>query len=208
MDDSFIQLKGYDELRKLLDPKIVDKAAYRALNKALSKGRTEVSKQIRKKWNIKKKDLDKKLTIKKANGTHLSGSFMAKSRPISMTYFGAEQFRPYDIVNKKRRDYSVTRGGAKMLGVKQAKGKSGVYFKSLRQGPKTHKPNAFLATTDSGHIGVFERMGKKRLKVREFNTITVASMFGQKEVYEPSLKKIEETMDSEFPRLIDVLFSK
>lgn len=197
MDDKFIQLHGYDQLRQSLNPKIVDKAAKAAINKALSKGRTEVSTQIRKKWNIKKKDLDKKLTIKKANGTYLSGSFLARSRPISTTYYGAKQFTPHGVAN---------RAGKKTR--KRKTGKSGVFTQILRNGKKTHQPHAFIAKMKSGHIGVFERVNKKRLKIREYNTITIASMFGQKEVYEPALKKIEQTMDTEFPRLIQVLFAK
>lgn len=50
-----IKLEGYEQALGMFDSKIVDKSAYRALNRAVSSGRTEASKHMYAKWNIKKR---------------------------------------------------------------------------------------------------------------------------------------------------------
>jgi hypothetical protein len=48
--------------------------------------------------------------------------------------------------------------------------------------------------------------GKNKEQIVERKTITMASMFGQPEVMDPTLDRIQESLDNEFPRLIGVLF--
>ncbi len=69
--------------------------------------------------------------------------------------------------------------------------KTGVSFQVKRGSRKTIK-SAFIASMKSGHRGVFTRIGKKRLPIKQLYTIGVAEMFGSKKVIEAIKKRIYE----------------
>lgn len=204
-----IKLEGYDELRAQLDPKIVDKAATRALGRAVSAGRTVAADKIYQKYNIKKRDINRAVKAVKANRgtTGPTASIVAKGRSMSLTYFGAKWYRTKSVTTRNK---STLR--------KRKTGRTGVYAKIMRGGDTTHKPHAFIAAVgtkraDIFHIGVFERVPGSRMasnpkkeKIVERKLITIASMFGQSGAWDPTVERITETWNSEFPRLINVLF--
>ncbi len=185
-----IQPEGYDEALALFGPKKVDRAQVRSLNLAARKGRVEASRLIRKKWNIKAGDVNRRLTVAaKARPGQLSTEIVARSRPFSLSYFGAKYYRGTTV---------QTRKSSRRL--KRASGRSGVYVQILRGGAQTHLPHAFMIGLKSGHVGVFERQGKSRLPIREDRTITVASMFQQEQVYDPAVKVAGKVWADEFTR--------
>jgi len=185
-----IQLEGLDEALALFGPKKVDKAQGRALNLAARKGRVEASRRIRKHWNIKAKDVNQRLkVVAKANPGKLTAEIVARSRPFSLSYFGAKYYRGTTVQTKK--------SGRRL---KRSSGRSGVYVQILRGGPQTHLPDSFMIGLSSGHVGVFNRMGKARLPIREERAITLASMFQQAQVYDPAVKVIGKIWADEFTR--------
>lgn len=189
-----IQFEGYDEALALFGTKKVDKAQGRSLNLAARKGRTEAGRLIRKRWNIKAKDVNQRLTAAaKAKPGQLSAEIVARSRPFSLSYFGAKYYRGTTVQTRK-----VGRR------LKRASGRSGVYVQIFRGGPQTHLPHSFMTGLSSGHVGVFERIGKARLPIREERTITVASMFQQEQVYDPTVKLIGKVWQDEFVRQLSL----
>jgi hypothetical protein len=196
-----LELKGYDRLRNMLDPKNVDKAARMATNTALTRGKAEAARAIYARWNIKKADINRAVSALKATAGGRNAMITVKGRPMLLTYFGAKWHRGMSVTTRQR---STLR--------RRATGRSGVFVDIMRGGDTTHKPHAFIAAMRSGHIGVFERIpgskmrGKNKEQIVERKTITMASMFGQPEVMDPTLDRIQESLDNEFPRLIGVLF--
>ena len=190
-----IKLKGYDQALAMFDSKVVDKSAYRALNRAVASGRTEASRHIYDKWHIKKCDINRAVkSIKASRSGGITAYINAKSRPLSLTYFGAKQYAPYATITRKGRKSRKTRN----------RSKRGVYAQILRDGGVTHKPHGFIQTMSSGHVGVFERVGKSRYPIKERKVITIASMFDQSAAMEPTVDKIEETWSKEFFRQLEM----
>jgi hypothetical protein len=196
-----LELKGYDRLRNMLDPKNVDKAARMATNTAITRGKAEAARAIYARWNMKKSDINRATQALKATAGGRSAMITVKGRPMSLTYFGAKWYRGRSVTTRQRSSLR-----------RRATGRSGVFVDIMRGGDTTHKPHAFIAAMRSGHIGVFERIpgskmrGKNKEQIVERKTITMASMFGQPEVMDPTLDRIQESLDNEFPRLIGVLF--
>ena len=198
-----VKLKGLDRVMRLFDEKIVSSAASQAINETVRGVRTATSKEIRNEWNVKKKDLDKKLrAIKMARYGDLEGIVEARSASFSLSYFGAKFYKGNTVQD---------RTSGKRL--KRASGKGGVYVKIKRSGGVTHMPNAFMAAVKAGkgsasHIGIFHRVGKSRLKIVERRVITVGSMFEKAPVQAAAAKAVDETFSRRFNHHIDRLMSK
>ena len=211
-----IQLEGYDEMMKLLDPKIVEKAAGWALAKAVKSGRTVAADRIYSRYNIKKRDINRAVKAVFAPRNKGTAEIIAKGRPMSLTYFGAKWIRNRNA--SAGGSISMTRKKTTLR--KRRTGRSGVYAQIMRGGDVTHKQHAFIVAvstkrSDVHHTGVFERIPGSRMasnpkkeKIVERKLVTMASMFGRQDVWDPTVERIGEVWDSEFPRLIDELFSR
>jgi hypothetical protein len=206
---SDVELKGYYELRRKLDPKVIDTAAKIAMNSAAAGGKAEAARQIYQRWNIKKRDINRALKALKTSRAGGHAIITVKGRPMSLTYFGAKWHRGMSVMTRHK---STLR--------RRASGRSGVFVDIMRGGQTTHKPHAFIAAVrtkraDIHHIGVFERIPGSRMlsnpnkeAIVERKLITMASMFGQRTVMDPTIERVEEILDEEFPRLVSVLFGR
>jgi hypothetical protein len=198
-----VKLEGIEEARRMFDPKVVNRAAYQAINETVRGVRTATGKEIRKEWNVKAGDLNKKLrAVKMARYGDLEGIVAAQSGSFSLSYFGAKSYKGNTVQTRT--------SGRRM---KRASGKGGVYVKIKRSGGVTHMPNAFMAAVRAGkgsasHIGIFHRVGKGRLKIIERRVITVASMFGKPAVQAAATKTINNTFSRRFNHHIDRLMQK
>lgn len=65
-------------------------------------------------------------------------------------------------------------------------------------------PHAFVATMPTGHVGVFERVGKKRLPIYEVPAISIGHVFDKfrKETTERMLEAFETNFDHELERAL------
>lgn len=190
-----IKLDGYAQALEMFDSKIVDKSAYRALNRAVSSGRTEASKHIYAKWNIKKRDINRAVrAIKAQRSGGITAFINAKGRPLSLTYFGAKEYAPYATISRAGRKPRQTRN----------RRRKGVYVTILRGESQTHKPQSFIQSMRSGHVGVFERVGKSCYLIVERKTITIASMFDQANAMRPTVDAIEDSWRQEFFRQLEL----
>jgi hypothetical protein len=198
-----VKLEGLERAMGMFEERIVGRAASQAINETVRGVRTATGKEIRKEWNIKAGDLNRKLrAIKMAMAGDLEGIVEAKSAAFSLSYFGAKAYKGRMV---------QTRTLGKRL--KRASRKGGVFVRIKRSGGTTHLPKAFMAAVKAGkggsyHIGVFHRVGKPRLPIVERKVITVASMFNQEPVQDAALKTIDDVFPRRFNHHIDRLMSK
>lgn len=194
-----LQLKGLDKALLMFDPKKVKRAARMAINDGLTTGRKTASKEIRKDWNIKAARVNKELRkFKTARNNDLTAIIQAKGRPIDLINFGA----------KWKRGRMTTTGTKSTRSKRSIKSGGGVTVQ-IHKGKKTRLPHAFIATTKAGksglHVGVFERVGRKRLPIQSKATITLASMFDQNTVMLPTQAAIAKRMADRFDHHLDRL---
>lgn len=104
----------------------------RAVNKVATAARTEINTSVRKNLAIKTRDLNKTIKLVKANTARPQAKIRIKGRRIPLAQFAASQTRAGVA-------YRISPGG----------------------GRKTIK-STFLAKMESGHRGVFTRLGEKR----------------------------------------------
>lgn len=161
-----------------------DAAVVSAINHTLGVSKTAASREIRKEYKIRAKDLNPALRVRKAkrgrNTWEIEGALVATGRPLGLIKFGAKQ---------RAKGVSVNVMGRRKIVAK-----------------------AFIATMKSGHVGVFGRGGYnkgkfgfryKRLKqhgkdlpIAEMQTISVPTAFSNDVV----LKHLEAKMATHFPK--------
>lgn len=130
-----------------------DKAIVRALNRTADNVRAEAVRRIRETYTLKAGTVRGQMSISRAWSGKLEAAVSANGRPIPLYEFSA-------------------RWTPRMAGASFA----------VKRGQRKSLPNTFIATMPSGHKGVFERRGTKRLPIDEKYSIGVPGMFGAKEV--------------------------
>lgn len=145
----------------------VPKAIAGAINDTLKTSKSELSRRIRDRVNIKKKDIDKHISVDRANPGRLQGKLhLSESARLGLKYFGATQ-------NKRGVKYRIEKGGAR-------KTIEGAF------GPKIPRLGG----------QVFRRIGKKRLPIIKLQGPSpggVAVKAGIDEVQFESSQKIFQT---------------
>lgn len=184
-----IKLSGVKEAMEMFDPNVVRKAARSAISKIATQSKTEASKVIRERFNIKKSDLDSKLKITPPRRDNLTAIITATGRPISLTYFGAQQ------LTTQNRLISRTVGRQLKRAVKRGQG---VTVKIIKAKASTRLPRAFIATMRNSHIGVFIRQGKSRLHITEKSLVTIPTLFAGRNV----LPKIKKLIQDKWPDIL------
>lgn len=117
------------------------KAIAGAINDTTKDEKVVISRKIRDRVNIKKRDIDPYITTKKATPSNLTGLIiLSETKRIPLIYFKAR------FARKSRR---------------------GVSYQIAVDGGRKTLPHAFIAQMKSGHEGVFQRVGKKRLPIEE-----------------------------------------
>lgn len=178
-----IQIQGIDKALRGLDPKTAEKALRMGINDAARYGRTHAGREIRKVWNIKADRVRKEIkAIKLARPGDMEARIQAKGRPISLIHFGA-----------KGRRGAITTTATRSTRGKRAARNQGVTVQ-IEKGKRTTLRSAFIATTKNGYIGVFERLGQRRLPVANKASVTTATMLGQDRVYNPVRKLIDDRL--------------
>ncbi|MEC0092497.1 phage tail protein [Paenibacillus macquariensis] len=170
-------LKAVKGSLKQMD-KAVQQAVLSSINRATQRAKTETGRKVREKYIVKQKEVVETLRIKKAKGKSLQATLTSKGHSIPLIKFG---------VSPKRR----LKRAPKVL-------QAAVF----RGGAKKPIPGAFIATTGS-HTGVFERLGKKRLPIKEMRGPSVPSMAGNQEVREHIQKVYGEEMEKRVPHELD-----
>ncbi|GEM_PF-3007272 len=219
-----IQITGIKEALAKIDSKKVQRAAVSALKRVAASGKTEVSSAIRDVYNIKKRDLDKRITLSAVDKNTLSATLRITGRGklisegedrgtvgISLAYFGAKQIKGTKqmvTVKAHQRTQRVFGKSVKTFTVPQyqhrIKKGGGVSAQIFTGGSKTFLKGAFLATMKSGHKGVMRRRTTQRMSahpnkaaIRE-SAMSLPTMFHHTNALERLKARVFEQWPKEF----------
>ena len=193
-----VKLEGLDDMLAMFEPQQYRDAAKNAMDKLAAQGKTEASRVIRSKYNIKKYDLDSKISVERARSDNLLAVLRATGRPIDLTYFGAKQVTAQNRL--------ITRSTGRQL-KRASKIGMGVTVQILKNGPPTYLPHAFIATMPNGKIGVFRRTGKGR-EIANVAMVTIATLFGGKTTTEGMTALIQEKWPGIFKNSVEYIGKK
>lgn len=173
----------------------VKRAITSAINHSLGKAKTKLKKKITQEYYIKSSDVEKTLSIKKANYSTLAGTISSRSKRTSLTK-----------LKIKKSGTSILSGVKKSNGIKLLQGKDNLFGRP------------FTAKMKNGHIGVFQRKTKQRIRVgmvssseqenpiQELYTLSIPQMAGekgiQKYIEEEAEKMVNERFEHEVERIL------
>lgn len=195
--------------RMLADvPGGMDRALKSAAMRATSFLRTQSTKEIRKRYDITRKDIRAERNIttrfRYFNGVEAIVTFKGKKIPL-FRYGGAAPKEP--TVNAEKTVMAIVNG--QLRPVHPSVAASGHQLTST--GPTTFS-NAFVARMkSSGHVGIFERTGGKTVTgdaaIKEIMGSSVPQMLGSEEVQESlvekTMGKMEERLTHEVNRILN-----
>jgi hypothetical protein len=95
-----LNLKGLEELKNSLDGKMLEKIVGRTLGRTTTKYRTVTTKEVRKTYNIKSKDLKNYIKLKRISA--FERMFIIKGESIGLEYFRARQTKSGVSISVKR----------------------------------------------------------------------------------------------------------
>ncbi len=139
MTNVSVQFKGAKQFQKALKSTEtqVNRKAQQALNRTLTRSRTQMTNAIGEKLNLKKKTIRDMISLQKANkNTGLIGRLVVKNKLIPLIEYKAKQ-------NRK-----------------------GVSFKLYRSRPRQLIRHSFIMLDKRGRDTVFKREGRARLKIK------------------------------------------
>lgn len=163
------------EITKVFDEqkKIIEKAEIIALNRAAKSAVAQTVKFIREAYNIKASDLKNEIKITRANKLNKKVTLKVSHKAISLVKYGSAR------QNKSGVSVTVTRG-------KRQKIKS-----------------AFIAEVGKGHHkGVFKRVGKKRLPIKELYGPSAMQLMSSKQAEDYIKNVFYERFDEELQSAI------
>ncbi|MEC0234070.1 phage tail protein [Paenibacillus kribbensis] len=182
---SFLDVKSnLREARRQLSgmDKILKQATRSSINRATQRSKTELGRKIRERYVIKQSEATKTITVRKAGGLGLSSEIKTKGKTIPLINFS---------VNPKKRPTKPKMVRAAVL--------RGSQRKSLKR--------AFISNM-GGHTGVFERVGKKRLPVRELRGPAVPEMANNEEVVAHVQEVYGDEMNKRMPHELNRLLGR
>lgn len=168
-------------------PGAAPKAMANAINRAVTTARTEASRKVREMYYITNKNITATMTLTKASAGSPTALIRSKAGPIALSKFRVTPKQP-SAKRKKPITARVKKGGG---------------------GPIAH---AFVARMKSGHVGVFDRVGKQRLPINQLYGPSVPQMLGNPSVTQwveaKASAKLDERLIHEIGRILDKEASK
>ncbi len=177
-----IEAENIEYARQMLAgaPKKVRYAATNAINRTVTKMKTQVSKTIRKNYLVSAKDVKGTLSIKRASGTRLQGSITSTGRSPLLTAFRVR-------VNKR---------GPVKVQVRRGAGAKAV-------------PGLFLGTSRKGYVGAMMRKKlHARYPLKIPYGPSVPKMFGSENVLAELTPMAEKTLNERFLHEVEYQFNK
>lgn len=176
------------------------KAIGTSIRKAKAKAVTIISDEIRnnQKWNISKRDLDRRLQIKSGSRSDYTDHFelIIKGTALSLSYFGAKQFTGNKVITRKKG--WANKRQSKFQGVQV----------EIKKGKKTRLSQAFMQAASSGHVMVLHRKGKNRYPIGLKKVISPASIFSSEDTEDNFSAQIDEFMAKTFEHELEYQLQK
>lgn len=159
------------------------RALSNAINRGLSRAKTEATKEIKKVYTIKHSEIQKntQIQVRQANAGEVAGyvSFSGVKIPLYK--------------------FSVT---PKIPGTKEK-----VHAVVKRGGGGTFEDGFIQKMRSTGHVGLFVRKGSTRLPIEEKMGLAVAQMVGNDQVLEQIEKEAQKTVDQRIEHEISRLLN-
>lgn len=176
-----VTIKNLDNVLKALDPKTVERATVRALNRTVSSAKTEASSILREKYNVKKSDLDPKLSIMNADYSNLTAKLTLTGDPISLTRFNPVQIRGgvRTFIKQGMAQKKVRSGNFAGVRTEIFKGKTRIRRPAFMAMGKNSVPLVFERIRGSQSPERFYKSGKPKEKLRALKVVTYPSMLKQ-----------------------------
>ncbi|MBO2943578.1 phage tail protein [Paenibacillus sp. F411] len=177
----FIDIKdNFSQVNRSLKQmdKAVRKAVLSSLNRATQRSKTEAGRKTRERYVVKQREVVETIRVRKAAGNSLTATLTSKGHTLPLIKFN---------VSPKR---------------KLKRAPKAIKAAVLRGGARKPIPGAFIAQTGH-HTGVFERVGKKRLPIKELRGPAVPSMMASDEVREHVQRVYGEEMLKRLPHELD-----
>lgn len=165
-----IDTKELERVEKMLStiPKGIEKATSSAINRTLQSTRASATRKVRERYDIKAKDVRGTISLKRAGTFNPNGAMISRGTPIPLMQFKVNPGKP----NPSRRK---------------------PVFASVKRSGGTIK-SAFVTSFDSGHTGVFERVGRSRLPLRELYGPSTPQMIGEETIIQELGEEAKEIM--------------
>ena len=171
-----IKATGVKKALLTMDPRIVRKAGSRAINRVAKMARTEASKEIRKRYAIKKADVDPAIRLHGSTTRTLQAKIRVVGGKIPLI-----KFRISVLARRKG-----------------SPGGPPVKVRVLRAGGSTRMRHAFYGVMKSGHKGVYERDTRTRFPISELYGPSVPTMMEHPSTLAAIRKKVEANFDRLF----------
>lgn len=214
-----VTIDGFDQAMRWIDPRVITPAAKISIKEAAAAAKTKTSEEITKRWNIKRRDLDRKFAVKSSSGG-MSRTLIIQGDPIGLSYFGAREVRRtgQGVVTRTR-----GKDGKMVSKVNRRSKQSTSYLVvEIHKGKRTFLPNAWLAnvkafagSTKGGKSGdtlygdsrarVLARIGKSRMAIKSDKSISVPSMFKQAGIAGTVEVRAADVLNQRFSHHIDRL---
>lgn len=181
-----VEINGLKELQTKFSGKRLLSGISVCLNRATKSGKTEISKQLRDRWNIQKSVIDKKMHVSGSTSNTLSTTITIIGEPISLIYFNPIEVKGGIKTFAKRNKGSLTGLAQKKV---RSKNSGGISVEILR-GKKTLLAKTFFIMGKGGTPLVVRRTGLGKGKLQARKVITQASMSMQDKVIAPVKERI------------------
>ncbi|MFD2087837.1 phage tail protein [Brevibacillus brevis] len=163
-------------------PKQIPKVQARAMNRALSSGKTEAAARVRDTYLVRKRDVSETMELKKASANDLDGSLESKGHVMPLIRFRVTPKSP------------------------QPGRKKPILAQVLRAGGKSPIPGAFVAKVRNV-ASVYRRTTPKRFPIKGLYAPAVPQMLDNEKVRKSIQNKMLETLDKrlehEIGRVLD-----
>lgn len=163
-------------------PNAAPKALSRAINRAAESARTEAARKVRETYFIPHNAVLSTIKIDKASEGRLMAKVTSRGHATPLINFRVTPKQP----QPRRKSPIIVR-------VKQGQGGS--------------VKRAFVARMKSGHVGVFERAGKKRTPIRQLFGPPIPEMLGNPTVTDwveqKAAERLDERLDHEIGRMLE-----
>ncbi|MCG8639149.1 MAG: phage tail protein [Desulfobacterales bacterium] len=185
-----IEKQSADKVRKFFAAfgKQAESAHVRATNRALMGIRTDGVRLVREEYNVKAGVVRKAFSVHRASPNNLEAKAVAFGRRIPLKQFSPRPSKPGGRLPPKGVSVEVRKGARKIV------------------------RSSFFARMKSGHTGVFTRVGKERLPIRERHSLAVPQMLNRedvtKELEAGAVKRFERTLDHEINRALQKMGAK
>lgn len=187
MSNDFIEIKNLDKAQRLLSgiKNGVERATSSAINRSITTIKKDLKKDVTTNYAITSTEVEKTLSVKRANFKTPIGYIRAKSPRLSL----------YKFFKTKKADGTLLVRVKKREKRKEVIGKTNLYGRP------------FLAIMKNGHRGIFQRKGKSREStIQDLKTVSIPQMLGTETVQEyvenKAPKILEKNLDREIDRIL------